>query len=129
PYENAIAKELGRVYYGCCEPVNTRWHVLEKMANLKRISVSPWCDQTFMAKALGNKYGFSRKPNPSLISTEIFDESLIRADLLETMQIARAHGCSLEIAMKDVHTLHGEPDRLTRWVKIARQVIDEVYGK
>lgn len=128
PYENAIAKELGRVYYGCCEPVNNRWNVLQNMANLKRVSVSPWCDQAFMAKALGNRYGFSRKPNPSLISTEVFDESLIRADLRETMQITKAHGCSLEIAMKDVHTLSGEPDRLTRWVKIARQVTDEVYG-
>lgn len=128
PYENAIAKELGRVYYGCCEPVNTRWHVLKNMANLKRISVSPWCDQRFMARELGNRYVYSRKPNPSLISTEVFDESLIRADLRETMQLAKAHSCSLEIAMKDVHTLHGEPDRLTRWVKIAREVTDEVYG-
>lgn len=128
PYENAIARELGRVYYGCCEPVHTRWNVLKRMANLKRVSISPWCDQAVMAGELGNRCCYSRKPNPSLISTEVFDESLIRADLRETMLLAKAHGCSLEIVMKDVHTLHGEPDRLTRWVKIARQVIDKVYG-
>lgn len=126
-YENTIAREAGRVYYGCCEPVHTRWHVLKNMANLKRISISPWCDQEFMADQMRNKYGFSRKPNPSLISTEIFDENAIRADLRKTMEITKAHGCSLEIAMKDVHTLCGEPDRLTRWVKLARQVSGEVY--
>jgi hypothetical protein len=98
------------------------------MANLKRLSISPWCDQAFMAKELGNRYGYSRKPNPSLISTDTFEEDLIRADLRETMRLAKAHGCSLEIAMKDVHTLHGEPDRLTRWVNIARRVTDEIYG-
>ncbi len=127
-YERVIAKELGRVYYGCCEPVHTRWHVLKNMPNLKRVSVSPWCDEEFMARALGKKIGYSRKPNPSMVSTEIFDEDLIRKDLRKTMRIAREHGCSLEIAMKDVHTLHGEPDRLTRWVRIAREVTDEVYG-
>ncbi len=126
PYENAIAEKVGRVYYGCCEPVNTRWHVLEKMHNLKRVSVSPWCDQAFMARVLGTRYGYSRKPNPALVSTNVFDEDLIRKDLKETMVLAKEHGCSLEIAMKDVHTLNGEPDRLTRWVRIARDVARQI---
>ena len=129
PYENAIAEQLGRVYYGCCEPVHVRWPVLERMANLKRVSVSPWCDEPFMATALGNRFGYSRKPNPSLISTAVFDEERIRQDLRTTMGLAKTHGCSLEIAMKDVHTLHGEPDRLTRWVNLARAVSREVYGQ
>ena len=127
-YENAIAEKVVRVYYGCCEPVNTRWNVLKKMANLKRVSISPWCDQAFIAKALGNRYGFSRKPNPTQVSTRVFDEDLIRKDLSETMLLAKEHGCSLEIAMKDVHTLNGEPDRLTRWVQIARDVASRIYG-
>jgi hypothetical protein len=126
-YENAIAKKLGRVYYGCCEPVHTRWHVLQKMANLKRVSISPWCDQSFMAREMGDHYGFSRKPNPSQVSTTVFDESLIRKDLSETMQLAKAHGCSLEIAMKDIHTLNNEPDRLTRWVQIARETSSVIF--
>lgn len=126
-YEKTIAEKVGRVYYGCCEPVNTRWQVLKHMPNLKRVSVSPWCDQKFMAQALGTRIGYSRKPNPSLISTKVFDEALIRKDLQETMVLVKEHGCSLEIAMKDVHTLCGEPDRLTRWVRIAREVAAGIY--
>lgn len=128
PYENAIAQQLGRVYYGCCEPINTRWHILRQMANLKRVSISPWCDQEFMAREMGGRYGFSRKPNPSMVSTNVFDENLIRKDLTTTMRLAKEHGCSLEIAMKDVHTLNGEPDRLTRWVRIAREASAEIFG-
>lgn len=128
PYENAIAGKFGRVYYGCCEPVHTRWHVLKRMANLKRVSISPWCDEAFMAEAMGNRYGYSRKPNPAQVSTEIFDENAIRQDLRHTMQVAREHGCALEFAMKDVHTLNGKPDRLARWVKLGREVADQVYG-
>lgn len=119
PYQVSIAERFGKVYYGCCEPVNTRWHVLKKMPNLARVSVSPWAGQEFMAEALGRKYVFSRKPNPSLISTGVFDEAAIRADIRHTLDAAK--GCRLEIIMKDVHTLNNEPDRLERWVQIARE--------
>ncbi len=81
-----------------------------------------------MAKALGNRYGFSRKPNPLQVSTKIFDEDAIRADLRETMVLAKEHCCSVEFVMKDVHTLSDEPDRLTRWVKLGREVSAEIYA-
>ena len=129
PYEAAIAREFGRVYYGCCEPVHTRWDVLQHMPNLRRVSVSPWCDEPFMAAALGNTLVYSRKPNPSMVSTARFDDDAIRQDLRTTMTLTRRHGCSTEIVMKDVHTLHNEPDRLTRWVGLAREVSREVYGE
>lgn len=128
PYENAIAEHFGAVYYGCCEPVHTRWEVLRHMANLKRVSISPWCNEEFMAEAMGNQFGYSRKPNPSLISTETFDEETIRADIRHTLDVTKRHNCNVEFAMKDVHTLNGESDRLTRWVKIAREEIAAVYG-
>ncbi len=121
PYQRAAVERFGRSYYGCCEPVHTRWHIVRQLANLKRVSVSPWCDQAFMGDALRDGYVFSRKPNPSLISTPHFDESAIRADLRSTLQAAR-HS-ALEIVMKDVHTLAGEADRLGRWVELARQEI------
>jgi hypothetical protein len=119
PYQQAIVAEFGKCYYGCCEPVNSRWHVLKKLPNLARISVSPWSDQAFMAAACGRDVVFSRKPNPAQISTALFDETTIRADLRQTLETAR--GCRLEIIMKDVHTLHNEPGRIARWVALARE--------
>jgi len=121
-YQAAIAEKFGLVYYGCCEPVHTRWHVLKKLGNLRSVSVSPWCDQQFMAAELGRNYVFSRKPNPTLISMQKFDEDLISRDLQSTLDIAR--GCELEIIMKDVHTLAGQPLRVARWVALARKAID-----
>ena len=126
PYQRDVAARFGACYYGCCEPVHTRWHVLEKLPGLRRVSVSPWCDQDFMAAALGRDRVFSRKPNPTLISTEIFDEAAIRADVRTTLQAAR--GCNLEIIMKDVHTLAGQPRRMARWVQLAREEINKGLG-
>ncbi|HAS82559.1 MAG TPA: hypothetical protein DCS43_07795 [Verrucomicrobia bacterium] len=122
PYHLSIAQRFGKVYYGCCEPVNNRWHIIKRLPGLSRVSVSPWADQRFMAEALGRDYVFSRKPNPTLISTDGFDEAAIRKDIQETLDVAR--GGRLEIIMKDVHTLNNEPERLARWVQIAREEID-----
>ena len=69
PYQLSIVENFGKCYYGCCEPVNSRWHVVKKLPNLARVSVSPWADEDFMAEALGRDYVYSRKPNPAQIST------------------------------------------------------------
>ena len=49
------------------------------------------------------------------------DEAAIRRDLRQTLETAR--GCRIELIMKDVHTLNGEPDRAGRWVALAREEI------
>jgi hypothetical protein len=126
-YQRPIAERFGACYYGCCEPVNNRWHVIKKLKNLRRVSVSPWCDEAFMAEALGRGIAFSRKPNPALVSTERWDEEAIVEDLRTTLQAAA--GCSLELIMKDVHTLAGEPMRLARWVELAKQGIDRWWAR
>ena len=124
PYQLSIAEKFGRCYYGCCEPVHNRLHILKRLPNMERISVSPWADEEFMARELGNDIVFSRKPNPTLISTRQFDEDAIRADLRHTLNVAR--NCRVEFAMKDVHTLDDQPERLPRWVEITRETIAEM---
>jgi len=121
PYQLAIAERFGLVYYGCCEPVHTRWEVVRRLPHVRAVSVAPLCDQDAMAERLGQDYVFSRKPNPTLVSTSCFDEALIRGDLRATRRAADRHGCPLEVIMKDVHTLGNEPWRLARWVQLARE--------
>ena len=79
--------------------------------------------QEYMADVLGRDYVYSRKPNPSYISTRKFDDDVIRNDIRKTLTTAK--DCNIEIVMKDVHTLSGEPERMARWVKLTREVIDE----
>ena len=124
PYQLSLAEQFGKCYYGCCEPVHNRIHILKRLPNMARVSVSPWADEEYMARELDGDVVFSRKPNPTLVSTERFDEDAIRGDLRHTVTVAK--DCRVELIMKDVHTLNNEPERLPRWVEIAREVIDEV---
>ena len=121
PYHQQIAGKFGMIYYGCCEPLHTRWEIVRELPNLKEYSIAPSCNQDFMAEALGKECVFSHKPNPTLISTQNFDETAIRDDLRHTLSVCAKHECRLELIMKDVHTLNNEPWRLAHWVQIARE--------
>jgi len=119
PYQESIAANFGRIYYGCCEPIHSRWSIVRNLPNLRRVSVSPWCDEEFMAGNMDEGQAFCRKPNPSQISTDNFDEDRIRRDLRTTLEAAR--GLPLEIVMKDVHTVRSHWERFGRWVQLARE--------
>lgn len=127
-YQKPLIERFGLAYYGCCEPVHNRWHVIEKLNNLRKVSISPWCDEAAIAPKMGSDYVYCRKPNPTLISTDAFNEEAIRQDLRHTLNVCRANDCPLEIAMKDVHTVKRQPERLSRWVALAREEIDAVWG-
>ncbi len=122
PYQLAIVERFGRCYYGCCEPVHGRWHIIKRLPRLARVSVSPWADEELMADYLGDRYVYSRKPAPSLISTSAYDEVVVRRDIRRTLDVAK--GCRIELIMKDVHTLNNAPERIARWVQIARKEVD-----
>lgn len=125
PYQLPVISRFGLSYYGCCEPVDKRWHLLKLIPNLRRLSVSPWSDQQKMAQNLGRNYIYCRKSHPGLVSTSDWDEERIKDDLRTTLKAAQ--GCNLEIVMKDVHTVASQPWRLQRWVTLARQCIDEIW--
>lgn len=123
PYQLSLLSRFGLNCYGCCEPVDTRWHIIKQIPNLRRISVSPWSSIAKMADYLHDKYVMSIKPNPSLLAMDSFDEGLIRESLRDFMQ--KAKGCCLEIIMKDTHTLRNDPDRAVKWVQIALELAEE----
>jgi hypothetical protein len=126
-YQLPLQQRFGLNCYGCCEPLDARWHVVKKAPRLRRVSVSPWADQIKVAGFLEDRYVYSRKAPPSLLALPRIDEEAVRADIRATLEAAR--GCVLEIIMKDNHTLGGNPDNLVRWVRIAREEIERLEGR
>jgi len=125
PYQLPLLEKFGLNCYGCCEPLDNRMEYILKVPRLRRVSVSPWCDQEIMAQKLGRNYIFSRKPNPALVCAS-FNEETIRKDLATTIAIAGKG--PLEIILKDTHTVQGEPWRLTRWLEIAHEEAGKYQG-
>ena len=119
PYELPLLDRFGLNCYGCCEPVDKRWHVVRQIPRLRRVSVSAWADWARTAELLGDRYIFSMKPNPAALAAASFDEEQIRADLRESFRVTR--DCRVEAIMKDNHTIQNDPQRVVRWVRIARE--------
>jgi hypothetical protein len=119
PYQLPIQERFGLNCYGCCEPLDKRWHIVKAIPNLRRVSISPWADIANMAEKMGDQYIFSMKPSPTDLAMTGFDEELIRAKLRDSLENTR--DCRVEVIMKDNHTIGNDPQRVIRWVKIARE--------
>jgi len=126
PYQLPIAERFGLNCYGCCEPVDGRWNVICNLPRLRRVSVSPWASVSRMAGYLGHNCILSRKPSPTPLSMPVMDEDAVRASLRQDLEDGR--DAVLEIIMKDNHTLGHNPRNAERWVALAREEIDRLWG-
>ena len=120
-YQLPILKRCGLTAYGCCEPFTHKFDMVKKIPNLRRVSVSPWCDIEVAAEALRDKYIYAWKPNPAMLVGR-YDRDAIRSYIRRTLEVAR--DCVLEIILKDTITLEQEPERIETWARIAREEID-----
>ena len=118
PYQKRLLERFGLVYYGCCEPVESRLDSLRELPQLRALSVSPWSDVEKVAAAAGRELVLYHKPNPGLVCVSFCEEE-IRADLRHRLDAAK--GCSNAFVLKDTHTISHQPERFRRWVEIARE--------
>ena len=119
PYQLPILEKFGLNCYGCCEPLNERWKYIKNIPNLRRVSVSPWADQSDMAEKLGDKYIYSYKPNPTYLAVPNIDENYIRKSIRDLLKNTK--GCVVEMIMKDNNTLGNNPQNAFNWVRIAKE--------
>ena len=128
PYYIETAKHFGLIYYGCCEPVHDVWEDgVKNLNHLKKVSVSPWCDEEFMGERLrGSKVIYSRKPSPNYIAVDDrFDEEAYAKHIENTLKCAR--GCKLEFILRDICTLKGDKKRAENAVNVIREQINRYY--
>lgn len=125
-YEKA-AKRFGLVYYGCCEPVHEIWEsCVSRLTNLRKVSISPWCNEEYMGEALrGTDVIYSRKPSPNYLGVGSFDEEAFTEHIKKTMRAAK--GCHAEILFRDIYTLTGDNKKAGKAVKIVRNLIEEMW--
>lgn len=121
-YQLPILERFGLNCYGCCEPLHHKLDMLlAQVPRLRRVSISPWADKRLSAEKLSNRAIYSWKPNPAALAGIAFDPEWVRGDVRETVAIAREHGCTLEIILKDTHTCNQKPERFDEWTRIAMQ--------
>jgi hypothetical protein len=121
PYLADLSRRFGLIYYGCCEPVDDRLSlIMEAIPNLRSVSVSGWANPAKVAEMLGNRYVYSRKPTPALMSGANPSWDLARADMKRTY--AATKNCCVEILFRDLYTVNREIRRVAEWVRMTKSV-------
>lgn len=121
PYYKQISDNYGLLSYGCCEPVDPFWECIEKLENLRKISISPWCNEEFMGEKLaGKKVIYQRKPTPNFLGVgSVLDEDGLRSHIKRTMDATK--GCTVEFTQRDVYQLDNTFEKVKRFVEIIRE--------
>ena len=125
PCYKKISEQYGLLSYGCCEPVDPIWDkCISKLTNLRKVSISPWCNEDIMGERLqGSKVIYHRKPSPNFLGVNaILDEEAAREHIRKSLHAAK--GCKMEITQRDVYTIHNDIQKAKRYVEIIRQEIE-----
>jgi hypothetical protein len=127
-YEKPLLEPFGLNGYGCCEDLTNKLDYVLTIPHIRRISISPWADVKACAEKLKGNYIFSWKPKPSHLCSD-FNPDFLRNYIRTTIEAAKAHGCVLEIILKDTHTVDKHPERIDLFIKIARDLVTEYFGE
>ncbi len=115
--------QCGLVYYGCCEPLDRKMDIVEKIPNLRKVSITPWADVNVAAEAIGRKYVLSAKPNPASVAVDRLDPAAVRKELGVILDACKRNHCSCDIVLKDISTCNGRPGNIFEWAKIAMEMV------
>jgi len=121
--EIRILERFGLNCYGCCEPLHKKIDILRRAPRLRRISMSPFVNVAEGAKAVGGDFIYSAKPNPAFLAANTWNPADARANLQEILDHTR--GMSVELILKDIHTVRGEPQRLWDWARMAMEMVED----
>jgi hypothetical protein len=123
PHFRKFADRFKLMKFGCCEPVHGFMSHLQELNGLRKVSVTPWCDQEKLAANCPKNIIWSRKPVPLKLCGATFDPDDFRAHLKETLDLGAGH--FIEFIFRDTNRLTGEMEKR---VDEACRMVREITG-
>ena len=123
PAYKKVTQHYGLLSYGCCEPVHRIWDsCLSTLPNLRKISISPWCDEAFMGERLaGTNIIYHRKPDATYLGLgKTLDEDALRKCIQKTLDSAK--DCTIEFTQRDVYTVNRDISKVKRYVDVIKSM-------
>lgn len=124
PHLRKLASRFRLLKFGCCEPVHGFIGHLQQMPGLRKVSVTPWCDQEKLAAECDEGVIWCRKPVPLKLCGDKFDPDDLRSHLQETLDIGAGH--FIEFVFRDTNRLTGA---MRERVQLACDIVREVTGR
>ncbi len=116
--------QCGLTYYGCCEPLDKKIDIVERIPNLRKISITPWANVDIAAEAIGKKYVLASKPNPASVAVPMLDGENLKKEIKRILDAGKRNGCAMDIVLKDISTCNGRPQNIFEWEKIVMAMVE-----
>lgn len=115
--------QCGLSYYGCCEPLDGKIDIVERIPNLRKISITPWANVNIAAEAIGEKYVLSSKPNPAKVAVPNLDKDDLKREIYEILDACKRNNCSCDIVLKDISSCNNRPENIFEWEQIVMELV------
>jgi len=127
PHFRKFAARFKLLKFGCCEPVHGFIPHLQQLNGLRKVSVTPWCDQEKLAANCRKDVIWCRKPMPLKLCGSTFSPADLKAHLKETLDIGAGH--FIEFVYRDTNLLTGKmEDRVADTCRIVRELTGHPEG-
>jgi hypothetical protein len=128
PHFLKLANKFRLMKFGCCEPVHDLMPQLHKLKGLRKVSVTPWCDQEKLAAICSKDVIWSRKPVPLKLCGDTFEPDDFRKHLEETLEIGKDY--FVEFVFRDTCRLSGKMEqRLAQACDLVREITNRPEGR
>lgn len=124
-YTKKIIGECGLAYYGCCEPLDQKIDIIEKIPNLRKVSITPWANINIAAEAIGNRFVVAAKPNPSTVAVGALDKEHLKVEIKTILDACVKNGCSLDLVLKDISTCSHRPENIFEWETVVMDLVKQ----
>lgn len=123
-YESQWSALYPQIYYGCCERLDNKSAELKSLKGLKKVSVSPFSKLDAAMEKFGPDYIISFKADSIFLTETPWNKEALKKELKDVCALAKKYHCHVEIIMKTILTLGGDPQRLWEWCDMAKEIVE-----
>ncbi len=123
PYLKEGASLFGKIYFGCCENIESRWELIKgSIPNIKAVSTSPFSNVEAVGELLGDKYILSKKLQPAYLAQKEPDFANAKKDIQTTLKASKSG--NVELILRDVYRVGANRKMFSEWVNLAKSLIN-----
>ncbi len=128
-YTKDILSNFAHSNMGCCEVLDKKVDLAANLPNVRKISVSEWCDHEVSAQAIKQKYVYSYRAAGIHFMYDNWDKDAAEKEIRSVLESVKRNGCNTEIVLNIGGTLKANPrQKVMEWSKMTRELINEYYG-
>lgn len=118
-YQKPILARFGITYYGCCEDLTQKMHMVLSIPNLRKFVCSAWTDIDKLAATVGDRYCIEWRQKATDVAYAP-DLSAVKRHLEHGLTVTNRG--RIMVVLQELETVNNNRRRLNEWATLAKDV-------